>query len=78
MKRFFSVQTNLKSYTYPIIKIVISVLIIFFAIFRKSLFTISLRSLDICLTVVCFAAGIVSVLCIYIAIAELLYAKKNK
>lgn len=78
MKRIFSLQTDLKNYKYPLIKIVISLLIILFSIFRNHFFVISVKPINILITIFCFAATTASILCIYIAVSELFYVRKNR
>ena len=78
MKKLFELQTNLTNYTYPLTKIVVSILIILFSIFRKSLFVISSKTLIFFVTLFCFVATSASILCIYISIPELFYVWKNK
>lgn len=78
MKKFFSLQTDSKNYGYPLIKIVISVLIIFFSICRNSIFHITSKPLNIAVAVLCFLATVASILCIYISVAELFYVRKNR
>ena len=78
MKKIFSLQTDFKNYGYPLIKIVISVLIIFFSICRNSIFHITSKPLNIAVAIVCFLATTASILCIYISVAELFYVRKNR
>ena len=78
MKKIFSLQTNLKNYTYPVIKIIVSLSIIIFSIFRSKIFSISSTPIKISISVVCFALSIASILCIYIAVPELYYVWKNR
>ena len=78
MKKLFELQTNLTNYTYPLTKTVVSILIILFSIFRKSLFVISSKPLNFFVTLFCFVATLASILCIYISIPELFYVWKNK
>lgn len=76
--RIFEVQTKLTNYAYPLIKIVVSLLIILFSIFRNELFIISTGVLNFLLTLLCFAATLAAILCIYISVGELFYVRKNK
>ena len=78
MKKLFELQRNLTNYTYPLTKIVVSILIILFSVFRKSLFVISSKPLNFFVTLFCFVATLASILCIYISIPELFYVWKNK
>ena len=78
MKKLFELQTNLTNYTYPLTKTVVSILIILFSVFRKSLFVLSSKPLDFLVTLICVVATLASILCSYIAIPELLYVWNNK
>ena len=78
MKKLFSLQTDLTDYKYPLIKIVVSLLVILFAIFRNNFFVISAKPLNIVVTFSCLVAGIASIMCIYIAVPELFYVRKNR
>ena len=78
MKRIFSLQTDLVSYGYPLIKLVVSVLIILFSIYRNKFLCITIKPLNFLVVFICFAATIASVLCIYISIGELFYIRKNR
>ena len=78
MKKIFKLQTNLINYTYPLTKIVISMLIILFSVFRGSLFVISIKPLNFLLTLFCLVFTMASILCIYIAVSELFYVWKNR
>ena len=78
MKKLFELQTNLTNYAYPLVKIIVSVLIILFSIFRNNLFVITSKPLNILITVICCVATVSSILCIYIAVPELFYVYKNK
>ena len=53
-------------------------LIILFSIFRNNFFVISSKPLNIIVAIFCFVATIASVLCIYIAVPELFYVRKNR
>lgn len=78
MKNLLIVQTQIRNYTYPLVKLIVSFLLILFGIFRDSLFVVSSKPLDIAVSVLCFAISLGSVLCIYIAILELFYAHRNR
>lgn len=53
-------------------------LVILFSIFRNNFFVISSKPLNVIVTIFCFVATIASVLCIYIAVPELFYVRKNR
>lgn len=74
----FKVQTNLKSYKYPIIKIIVSLIIISFSIFRKQILMISSGWVLAIITCVCFVLVILSIFSVYISISELFYTYSNR
>ena len=76
--KFFEVQTKRTSYAYPVIRITVSLLIILFSVTRNKFFTISIGVLNFLVTLLCFIATLSAILCIYIAVAELFYVRKNK
>lgn len=78
MMKIFKLQTKLTSYTYPLVKISVSVLIILFSIFRNSFFVIPLKQVAFLVTLLCFVATLAAILCLYIAIGELFYVWKNR
>ena len=76
--KLFELQTKLTSYTYPLIKIAFSLLIILFSIFRDEFFTISIAVLNFMATLLCLIATLASILCIYISVGELFYVRENR
>ena len=78
MKKIFSLQTDLTDYRYPLIKIMISVFVIVCSITRNSFFDISSKLLNIVVASFCCVITIASILCIYIAVFELIYVRKNR
>ena len=78
MKKFFSLQTDMTGYAYPLTKIAVSLLIIIFSIFRNRLFEIHMKPLNIAFSVVCVMATLAAILCIYIAVPEVYYVSKNR
>ena len=76
--KIFELQTKLTSYSYPLIKMTISIMIVLFSVFRNHLFTISLMPLNILVTLLCFIATLAAILCTYISIGELFYVWNNK
>ena len=76
--KIFELQTKLTSYSYPLIKITISIMIVLFSVFRNHLFTISLMPLNILVTLLCFIATLAAILCTYISMGELFYVWNNK
>ena len=76
--KIFEVQTKLTNYAYPLIKIVVSLLIIFFSVFRDEFFIISIGVLNFLLKLFCFIATSAAILCMYISVGELFYVWANK
>ena len=76
--KIFEVQKNLTSYRYPLIKIVICILLVAVCLFRNRLFDISVRWLEICLSVVAFAVTIPAILCVYISCGEMMETYYNR
>lgn len=76
--KIFTMQKDLTSYRYPLIKIVICILLLAVCIFRNRLIDISVRWLEICLSVVAFAVTIPAILCVYISCGELMETYYNR
>ena len=76
--KIFKLNTKLTSYSYPLAKIIISVIFVLFSIFRNNIFTISLKQINFLVTLICFVATLAAILCTYISIGELFYVWKNK
>ncbi len=69
--KLFELQSNLKSYTYPAIKIIICSVIIVLCFMRNSFIRISSPCVEILVAILCCALTLASILCMYISIAEL-------
>ncbi len=78
MKKLFTFQKDLKSYRYPLVKFAIFLSVILFCIFRRYIYSIPWRWLEIAEAFLCFAAGLISIFCIYISVAEMLNVFENK
>ena len=76
--KIFEVQTKLVSYKYPVTKIIVSLLIVIFSIFRGSLFTVSSKLLNFLIALICVTASAAAILCICLSIGELFYVRANK
>lgn len=76
--RLFEVQSNLTSYTYPLIKITICISVIFLCIIRNQLFHLSIPLVNVIVTAFCFVLTIVSILCLYISIGEIFHIHTNR
>lgn len=75
---FFKVNTCIKSYTYPIIKIIIFFALILLLFFRKYYLNISNSLLDIIVGIVFGCIGLACFLCIYISIAEIVLLHERR
>lgn len=75
--KLFELQTNLTSFTYPIVKIVICIPIILFSVVRNQFFRFTTHWINVVITTACFVLTIISVLCIYISIGELIQTYEN-
>ena len=78
IKKIYTLQTDCASYRYPLTKIAISVLVVLFGMFRNRLFVIPYELLSFALALICFAAGLAAILCVYISVGELFYVRRNK
>lgn len=76
--KLFEVQTDLTSFTYPVLKITICLSVIIFSIVRNRIFRFSSSWANAVVTVLCFALTIVSILCLYISIGELFHTCTNR
>ncbi|MBP3495777.1 MAG: hypothetical protein J6K52_06160 [Clostridia bacterium] len=70
---FFVLNTNLKTYTYPIIKIIVFTMIALIAIFRNRIFNITSDILNIFVSVFSVILCILCVYLIYISVAEIVH-----
>lgn len=81
MKRnIFRVDTSLNSYTYPIVKIIVFLSLIVLGINRNQICQIhySSSTLEEIISILFGAAGVASIFCIYIAVAEIIYTSENR
>ena len=78
MMKIFEVQTELKSYSYPVVKIIMSVLIILLYFWRYDLFRPFNKAMDVIITILGFVFMTLSILCIYISIGELFCVYENR
>ena len=76
--KIFEVQTGLTTYTYSVVKIVISVLIILFCFFRNRFIYLPNTWINILTTVVSAVLVYASVLCLYISIGEMFHTYSNR
>ena len=78
MKKLFTVQRNLTCASYPIVKMILALLVIALAVVISMYFTMSVIWADFVIRLICVVSTLVSVLCIYISIAELIIVSENK
>ena len=76
--KLFEIRTELTSYTYSVVKIVICLSVILFCIFRNLLFRLSNSWANFAVTLLCFVITIASSLCLYISIGELFHTYENR
>lgn len=76
--KLFEIQTGLTSYGYPVAKIAICLSVIFFSIFRNQIINISSSWANVLVTVICLVLTIVSILCLYISVGEVLHTHWNR
>lgn len=76
--KLFEVQTDLTSFTYPIVKITICLLIIVLCLARNRLFYIPTLWINAIITALGFLLLIASILCLYISIGELFHTYTNR
>lgn len=68
----FDVNTKIKTYTYPIIKIVIGLVLILTILFRSKWLSINSHTANTIISILCFLVCAFTILSIYISIAEIL------
>ncbi len=76
--KLFELQTNLTSYSYPVVKIIVCLSVIVVGIMRNRLFRFSNSWANFAVTLLCFLLAIASILCLYISIGELFQTYENR
>lgn len=76
--KLFEVQTDLTSFTYPIVKIIICLSLIILSFVRNRIFRFSNPWINLGATLLCFVLLMASILCIYISIGELFHTCANR
>lgn len=76
--KLFEVQTDLTSFTYPVVKILICMSVIIFSIVRNRIFRFSSSWANAVVSILCFVLTIISILCLYISIGELFHTASNR
>lgn len=74
----FHVNEDVKSYAYPILKIIICAALILIFIYRDRIFRIDSKVINIVIGILCTAIGIVCIYCIYISAYELSQVHENR
>ena len=76
--KLFTLQTNLESYKYPLIKIMICITIILGSIYRDNFIITKVEIIDNFVTFIAVIATLASILCTYISIGELFHVYSNR
>ena len=76
--KLFEVQTDMTSFAYPVVKIIICLSVIIFSILRNRIFQFSNAWLNAIVTLLCFLLTIASILCLYISIGEVFHTMANR
>ena len=74
----FHIDDNLKTYTYPMVKILICFLLILAFIYRDHIIQIDGKIINILIGVMCTVLGIICIYCIYISVFELFQVHENR
>lgn len=74
----FKCSEKIRSYTYPVIKIVLCVLLIIFLVNRNHFFVIHSSVWEIVVRIICFQIVILTVLCIYTSAAEMVLLHERR
>lgn len=74
----FYFDENLKSYTYPILKILICLILIIVFINRGQIIHIDNKVVNVIIGVLCTTVGIICIYCIYISVFELTQVHENR
>lgn len=76
--KLFEVQTDLTSFSYPVVKIIICLSVIVLSLVRNRIFRFSNSWANSAVTLLCFVLTMASVLCLYISIGELFHICTNR
>ncbi len=74
----FHVNESNRSYVYPILKIIVCIALIIIFINRNRIFHVDCKMINILIGILCVAATMVCILCIYISAYELFQAHENR
>ncbi len=76
--KLFKLQTDLKSFKYPVLKIIICLSVIAVSIFRNSIFQVGNGWINIIVILLCLAFTLASILCLYISVGEIFHTYVNR
>ena len=76
--KLFEVQTDMTSFTYPVVKIIICLSVIILGLLRNRIFQFSNAWLNAIVTLLCFVLTIASILCLYISVGEVFHTSANR
>lgn len=76
--KLFELQTDLTSFTYPVVKIMICLAIMILAFFRGKIFHFSSAWANTVDDILCFVLLELCVLCLYISIGEVFHTASNR
>ena len=76
--KIFQYNDELKSYKYPVIKLLICIVLIVAFIYRDHIIPIDNKVIDNIVGVCCQLIGVQCIYCVYISIAEILQVRSNK
>lgn len=74
----FACNMHLKSYTYPIVKILICIIVIIILINRNYIVYIEKTYLNIVVGLICAIVGMMCILCVYISFAEIICVSEKR
>ena len=76
--KLFEVQTDLTTYTYPVVKIIICLAVISLSLLRNRIFQFSNTWVNATVTLLCFVLTIAGILCLYISVGEVFHTSTNR
>ncbi len=71
IKKIFEVNTEIKNYTYPVVKIVLCLVVLLILLNRRKIFSLEETVVTHLITVFAFVISVVCIFCIYISVAEI-------
>ena len=74
----FKLRTNLVTYRSPVIRCFASIFVLFLIFYRNQYIQTKSHLIEGILMIVCLVLTLLSILCIYISIAEIFYVFKNR